>query len=795
MMNNIKRVILVCIIAIILALVIFYFWNTSESTSIDNTNQTITWNKVSDTSDNDWISDTATLNIPSRKKSETNILYKKELERFWENTKDIKTQIFAYYEKIYTKDTITIKKNEDESLTSPMGYQLEVYDIIVDSGVKSALFITQKWDKVISVFSHPEINASLWYWDHSIDRKTINDTDDLVKSVEELAREQLYNFGVEDLEKRGTLWSCGMDLATESSLWSPSYAYRFWQLEKKGELADERNSTTQKLAFTTQSLNNCAKVVTIPVAIHIQTMSDQSDANKECYRNMGVEAIEYLNTDFRGDNSEISDRLANKGTYFPDVTHGETCVQFCLATSDHPPWYWLEEGDVAVTFDQTNGDQHGDWREYINITVRNLSPGLGWYSPKPWSPNGRGVVVMKWGRSCLQAPSIQSNGLSRTLTHEMGHHLNLHHTRGPTSTTPNGQCTDDDIADTPLQDGTSWAWWQRWIEHCNDYLMRMNHLNYGRDRYMFTNGQKSAMESRADQGFWWIAWWAETKCNIKIESSCTDNIDEDEDGSTGNPECGDELCAPPNIAIKSAAICSTGVVQPVSFSLNISDWTTDDFESVQYQRTTIPDVWSSNSSSFTINPPITEDIEVSVSVRYCFDGNCSSFCEKTASAIVENFDPDAISEGEDPSDNIPEQCNDNKDNDCDGLIDCEESACTSYCWICSARRDGSNGNPWPHNDACGTLEGPWPWNPDPGVDCSDCSDPSCDIFPRCGDVECDCCDNMDNDGDGLSDYNDVDCCAERSTDCSWVCYADQTKSCANDTECAGVDFCVCDSLV
>jgi hypothetical protein len=54
---------------------------------------------------------------------------------------------------------------------------------------------------------------------------------------------------------------------------------------------------------------------------------------------------------------------------------------------------------------------------------------------------------------------------------------------------------------------------------------------------------------------------------------------------------------------------------------------------------------------------------------------------------------------------------------------------------------------------------------------------------------------MDNDGDGLSDYNDVDCCAERSTDCSWVCYADQTKSCANDTECAGVDFCVCDSLV
>lgn len=291
---------------------------------------------------------------------------------------------------------------------------------------------------------------------------------------------------------------------------------------------------------------------------------------------------------------------------------------------------------------------------------------------------------------------------------------------------------------------------------------------------------------------------------VKPEPSCTDGVndqDNEESGQTWNtvpaPECDDPTCDVADIRIDSAGMCSTWVMNPVIFSLNVPDSTSDDSKWIKYERTTSPDVWSSNSNSFTVNPPLTEDITVTVTVKNCFDNmtDCLEFCEKTATATIEVFSPDAISEWEDPAGLIEEQCHDNKDNDCDGLIDCEESACTPYCGICSARRDGLNGNPWPHNDACGDLEPPWPWNPDPGVDCNDCSDPSCDAFPRCGKVECDCCDNIDNDGDGLSDYFDVDCCAERATDCSWVCYANQSQACSNDTECTGVDFCVCEWLL
>lgn len=81
----------------------------------------------------------------------------------------------------------------------------------------------------------------------------------------------------------------------------------------------------------------------------------------------------------------------------------------------------------------------------------------------------------------------------------------------------------------------------------------------------------------------------------------------------------------------------------------------------------------------------------------------------------------------------PEVCVDRLDNDYNGLVDCDDPACSSL-ELCLGCRDGLD------ND----------WNGD-----VDCSDASCHGSEGCVVGLCD--DDADNDGDGLVDCLDPDC--------------------------------------
>ncbi|MDM8516317.1 MopE-related protein [Desulfobacterales bacterium HSG16] len=102
---------------------------------------------------------------------------------------------------------------------------------------------------------------------------------------------------------------------------------------------------------------------------------------------------------------------------------------------------------------------------------------------------------------------------------------------------------------------------------------------------------------------------------------------------------------------------------------------------------------------------------------------------------------------------IEDNCSDNKDNDCDGFIDCADSDCVgnSVCKECTDK-DGDN---YFAEAGCGTE-----------VDCKD-SDPA--IHP--GDPETSCKDGIDNDCDGFIDCADSDCVG--TSDC---------KSCTDKDE-------------
>ena len=86
-----------------------------------------------------------------------------------------------------------------------------------------------------------------------------------------------------------------------------------------------------------------------------------------------------------------------------------------------------------------------------------------------------------------------------------------------------------------------------------------------------------------------------------------------------------------------------------------------------------------------------------------------------------------------------EFCFDGVDNDCDGLVDCDDSGCLTVCseYYCD---DGID------NDGNGLI---------------DCDDSQCEFDPSCFEYECN--DGLDDDNDGLIDCDDSDC--EGELDC------------------------------
>ena len=187
-----------------------------------------------------------------------------------------------------------------------------------------------------------------------------------------------------------------------------------------------------------------------------------------------------------------------------------TQIQFCLAQRDPNgnPTTGITRTSTSVTAFTGSSDQrifftaqggHDIWDRdrYLNIYVCNLGGGLLGYAQFPGgNPQTDGTVNLytAFGTTGVVNPPYDKG---RTVTHEVGHWMNLFHIWGDEP-----DCSQDDqVSDTPLQgpESSGCPTYPK-IDACQPNspgVMFMNYMDYSNDACMnlFTNGQSTRMNA------------------------------------------------------------------------------------------------------------------------------------------------------------------------------------------------------------------------------------------------------------------------------------------------------------
>lgn len=239
-------------------------------------------------------------------------------------------------------------------------------------------------------------------------------------------------------------------------------------------------------------------VITIPVVVHVlynTTAQNVSDAQIQSQ-------IDVLNKDFRKLNTDAS--------LVPSAFAGlaaDSEIQFCLAKRDPSgatttgvtrtqtsKTSFLDDNKMKYT--AQGGRDAWDRNQYLNLWVCNLGGGLLGYAQFPATGVAAtdGVVVNYTAFGTTGTATAPYNK-GRTLTHEVGHWLNLFHIWGDDGTACTGS---DQVGDTPNQGDENYGCPTYPTASCsNTSDMYMNYMDYTDDAcmYMFTAGQKARMQA------------------------------------------------------------------------------------------------------------------------------------------------------------------------------------------------------------------------------------------------------------------------------------------------------------
>ena len=269
----------------------------------------------------------------------------------------------------------------------------------------------------------------------------------------------------------------------------PSMRLRMEQIEQQ-----TKNYETQNAA------NRTSAVVSIPVVFHVLYSTNNATQNVSDARIM--EQLNVLNLDFSRTNADAG----NTPAAFQGLA-ANTGVQFCLAVRD--PSGNATTGIIrkltattsfssndGVKFNSSGGDNAWPAASYLNIWVCNLGGGLLGYAQFPGGPaNTDGVVVLNGSVGGPAAPGTSTPyHLGRTLTHEVGHWVNLRHIWG------DANCGNDLVSDTPTQQGSNFgcpAFPKVTCSNGPNGDMFMNYMDYTDDgcMNMFTTGQSTRMNA------------------------------------------------------------------------------------------------------------------------------------------------------------------------------------------------------------------------------------------------------------------------------------------------------------
>lgn len=233
---------------------------------------------------------------------------------------------------------------------------------------------------------------------------------------------------------------------------------------------------------------------TIPVVVHIiynDSYSNISDAQV----NSGLIAI---NEDFNAGNSDYNNVVSAFSSIKSNVG-----ISFDLARID-------PNGNPTSGITRTVSDFTDDAGEnvkslvmwdtdmYLNVwVVDNIESGAGAYAYYPGTaPNGAEGIVCRHSQFGTIGTSSSYNFDSTTMTHEIGHYLNLAHTWGDSNDPDEDiNCNDDDgVSDTPNTIGNLYGCNTN-QSTCGSLDNVQNYMDYTDCTNMFSNGQRSRMHA------------------------------------------------------------------------------------------------------------------------------------------------------------------------------------------------------------------------------------------------------------------------------------------------------------
>ncbi len=266
------------------------------------------------------------------------------------------------------------------------------------------------------------------------------------------------------------------------------------QLLQNPEMQKQLQEIEQQTRQFVQSdwYNKNTGTITIPVVVHVIYSNSAENISDSQVQSQ----IDVLNEDFNADNADIGNVPAEFAPLVADIG-----IQFVLAdldpdgnpsngitrkSSSRTSWGTND----AMKFSSQGGVDAWPADQYLNMWVCNIGGGILGYAQFPGgSAATDGVVVAPqyFGRTGnVSAPFNQG----RTMTHEVGHWLNLRHIWG------DGGCSVDDfVSDTPTSGAPNYGCPSYPTTNCGSSDMFMNYMDYVNDAcmHMFSEGQKARM--------------------------------------------------------------------------------------------------------------------------------------------------------------------------------------------------------------------------------------------------------------------------------------------------------------
>lgn len=280
----------------------------------------------------------------------------------------------------------------------------------------------------------------------------------------------------------------------------------------KSFIADQKD--LKKIEESLKTTTRSKVIYTIPLVFHVLHNNGSENISDEQI----FDAVSILNRDYRLQNSDANNVQSTFSGMPSDIE-----IEFALATKapNGQCFSGITRTVSALSNDGSNGNSqvsaiisgndvyNNSWpgNKYLNIFVVGDADGAAGYTYNPsnfiGSSMSNGIWIL---HDYVGSIGTSNTNSSRSLTHEVGHWLNLEHTWGPNNNPGNSSsCSDDDfVNDTPRCIGVTScnltsnscsndAVDGYWTSNVADNVE--NYMDYSYCSKMFTSGQKNRMRS------------------------------------------------------------------------------------------------------------------------------------------------------------------------------------------------------------------------------------------------------------------------------------------------------------